>query len=107
LRPPPPKRVREDAYIGRPSHPVTGDDYYPHPHTHHPPPTMSSLNKEPPPPSVPTPVPIPIPRPASPPLRYNHNRPPPLEPYGSMYGGYERDGGRGPGGPSYVREGPR
>jgi hypothetical protein len=107
LRPPPPKRVREDAYIGRPSHPVTGDDYYPHPHPHHPPPTMSSLNKEPPPPSVPTPVPIPIPRPASPPLRYNHNRPPPLEPYGSTYGGYERDGGRGPGGPSYVREGPR
>ncbi len=103
---PTPKRVRDDAYGG--SHNTTGDNYYTH--AYHPP--AVSLNKEPlvpPPSSVPTPVPIPIPRPASPlsqPPRYNQNRPPSLE-YGGTFGGYERDGGRGPAGPGYSREAPR
>ncbi|KAI0249643.1 hypothetical protein BJV78DRAFT_1283892 [Lactifluus subvellereus] len=104
MRPPPLKRARDDAYG------VTGEAYYPRPH--HPSPPPSSLNKDPVPlplPPGPTPVPIPIPRPASPPppLRYNHHRPPPVEMYGETYGGYERDGGRGPTGPGYSREGPR
>ena len=101
MRPPPLKRARDDAYVG-----VTGEAYYPRPS-----PPPSSLNKDsvlPPPPSGPTPVPIPIPRPASPPsLRYNHHRLLPVEMYGETYGGYERDGGRGPTGPGYSREGPR
>jgi hypothetical protein len=105
LRPPPPKRARDDAYLG-----ATGDAYYPRPH--HPSSPPSSLSKDPlppPPPSRPMPVPIPIPRPASPPppLRYNHNRPPAVEMYGETYGGYDRDGGRGPTGPGYPREGTR
>jgi hypothetical protein len=105
LRPPPLKRARDDAYLG-----ATGDAYYPRPH--HPSPPPSSLSKDalPPPPSGPIPVPIPIPRPTSPPpppLRYNHNRPPQVEMYGETYGGYDRDGGRGPTGPAYSREGTR
>lgn len=111
LRPPPPKRVRDEAYVG--GHGAMGDDYYTH--SHHPPPSAAvSLNKEPlpppPPSSLPTPVPIPIPRTASPlplPPRYNHSRPLPLEPYAGPYGGYERDGGRGPAGSSFPREGAR
>ena len=107
--PPAPKRVRDDTYGG--GHSTTGDNYYTH--SHHPPPPAVSLNKEPPPPpppqSVPTPVRIPIPRPVSPlsqPPRYTHNPPPPLE-YGGTFGGYERDGRRGPAGPGFPREGPR
>jgi hypothetical protein len=102
LRPPPPKRARDDNYAG-----ATGEAYYPRPH--HPSSPSSSPNKDslpPPLPSVPIPVPIPIPHPASPP-RYNHNRPPPVELYGETYGGYERDGPRGPTGPGYSREGTR
>jgi hypothetical protein len=106
---PAPKRARDDAYgIG---HGTTGDNYYTH--SHQPPPPAVSLNKEPlpppPPQSVPTLVRIPIPRPVSPlPQlpRYDHNPPPPLE-YGGPFGGYERDGRRGPAGPGFPREGPR
>ncbi|KAH9028884.1 hypothetical protein EDB85DRAFT_1968997 [Lactarius pseudohatsudake] len=57
------------------------------------------------------PVPIPILRPASrSPPRYGHahGRPMHMEPYGSSYGAYEREGGgRGPPGAAYAREGPR
>lgn len=100
--PPIPKRVRDDAYVG--SHSTTGDNYYAHTH---PPPATIPLKKEPLLPLAPvsTPVPIPIPGPTSPP-RYNPTRPPPLE-YGGTFGGYERDGGRGPAGPGYTRESPR
>ncbi|KAH9973951.1 hypothetical protein BJV74DRAFT_863899 [Russula compacta] len=101
LRPPPLKRVRDEAYVG--GHGTMGDDYYTHPH--HPPPNTASAAF-----IHTTPVPIPIPRPASPlplPPRYNHSRPLPLEPYAGPYGGYERDGGRGPAGPSFPREGAR
>jgi len=106
-REPAPKRARDDAYGG--GHSTTGDNYYTH--SHQPPPPAVSLNKEPlpppPPQSVPTPVRIPIPRPVSPlpqPPRYDHNPPPPLE-YGGPFGGYERDGRRGPAGPGFPREG--
>jgi hypothetical protein len=86
------------------SHSTTGDNYYAHTH---PPPATIPLKKEPLLPLAPvsTPVPIPIPGPTSPP-RYNPTRPPPLE-YGGTFGGYERDGGRGPAGPGYTRESPR
>jgi hypothetical protein len=114
LRPPPTKRVRDDAYVG--GHSAPGDDYYSHPHhppPPPPPPPALSVNREslpPRPPSVPLSVPIPISRPASlmpPPSRFSLNRPPPFESYGGPYGGYEYDGGRGPAGPSYPRDGPR
>ncbi|KAH9957300.1 hypothetical protein BC827DRAFT_1270319 [Russula dissimulans] len=105
LRPPPPKRVRDETYVG--SHGTTGDDYFTHPH-HLPPPSVAT-NKEPPPPppsSVQTPVPIPIPR-STTPLPPRYNRLPLLESYGSSYDGYERDPGRAATGPNYSREGPR
>ena len=103
--PPTPKRARDDAYGG--GHSTTGESYYTH--SYHPPPPAVSSNKEklppPPPQSVPTPVRIPIPRPVSPlpqPPRYNPNPPPSLE-YGGTFGGYERDGRRGPAGPGFPR----
>ena len=108
LRPPPTKRVRDDAYVG--GHSATGDDYYSHPHHPPPPPPPFPMNKEPlppRPPSVPLPVPIPIsrPTPVMPP-QPRYSRPPPFESYGGPDGGYEYDGGRGPAGPGYPR-GPR
>jgi hypothetical protein len=116
LRPPPTKRVREDAFVG--GHSATGNDYYSTNHPHHPPPAPSaptlSMNKEPlpprPPPGPLPSVPIPTTRPTSlppPQPRYSHNRTSQYETYGGPYGGYERDGGRGLAGSSYPREGPR
>lgn len=107
LRPPPPKRMRDEAYVE--GHSATGDGYYshpPHPQQQQPPPPPAfPMNKDPlppRPPSVPVPVPIPISRPTPllpPSSRYS--RPPPFEPYGGPEGGYEYDGGRGPAGPGY------
>jgi hypothetical protein len=114
LRPPPAKRVRDDAFVE--GHSATGDDYYSTSHPHQPPPPPPpdfSTSKEPlppRPPSGPLPVPIPISRPTPlppPQPRYSHNRASQYETYGGPYGGYERDGGRGLAGSSYPREGPR
>ena len=111
LRPPPPKRMRDDAFVA--GHSATGDDYYSTSHPHNAPPPGFSANKEPlpsRPPSGPLPVPIPTsrPNPLPPPQpRYSHNRASQYESYGGPYGGYERDGGRGLAGSSYPREGPR
>lgn len=112
LRPPPTKRIRDDAFVG--GHSATEDDYYSTNHPHHPPPPppgFSTKESLPPrPPSGPLPVPIPTPRPTPlPPSqpRYSHNRASQYETYGGPYGGYERDGGRGLASSSYPREGTR